>query len=142
MRDYLPNEDLVGIVQGLHHIRIPVSDPWVSRDWYMMVLGLQPLLDVEEENGVVGVVLRHPEGFVVGLHRDPLRALALKGFAILGLTILDREKLQDLSGRLHLMGIPHLPIEEGHLGWYIDVPDPDGILVRFHTGSGPDTEEA
>jgi hypothetical protein len=30
----------------------------------------------------MGVVLRHVQGFVVGLHRDRSRAASLKGFAI------------------------------------------------------------
>jgi hypothetical protein len=129
-------------VLGLHHIRIPVSDAWVSRDWYMLVLRLKPLLHLEEEDGVVGVVLRHPRGFVIGLHRDPPRALALRGFAVLGLTIASRPELTRWAGVLDELDVAHHPIEEGHLGWYFDVPDPDGILVRFHTGTGPDAEDA
>ena len=129
---------------GLHGVRIPVSDPLVSKDWYVTLLGLVPVLDLEEEEGVVGVVLRHPLGFVVGLHREPERAAALRRFAVLGLTVLDRQQLQALVDLLDGRGQAHGPIEAGHLGWYVDVPDPDGILLRFHTGSGitPDAEEA
>ena len=36
----------------------------------MTVVGLRPLLHEEEENAVMGVVLVHPQGFVIGLHRD------------------------------------------------------------------------
>jgi catechol 2,3-dioxygenase-like lactoylglutathione lyase family enzyme len=142
MSDRLASDDPAAVVLGLHHIRIPVSDAWVSRDWYMTVLGLHPLLHLEEEQGVVGVVLRHPLGFMVGLHRDPHRARALEGFAVLGLTVANRDELQRWMARLRDMDVPHRPIEQGHLGWYLDVPDPDGILVRFHTGTAPDAEEA
>jgi hypothetical protein len=38
--------------------------------------------------------------------------------------------------------VNHGAPEEGHLGTYVDVPDPDGIIVRLHTGSAPDAEEA
>ncbi len=130
------------LVAGLHHIRIPVTDPWVSRDWYMTTLGMVPMLHEEEEAEVVGVVLRHPEGFVIGLHRDTERAASLRGFAVLGLTLDDHNHLRQLCVRLEERGIDHVPPEEGHIGWYVDVPDPDGILIRFHTGTAPDAEQA
>jgi catechol 2,3-dioxygenase-like lactoylglutathione lyase family enzyme len=129
-------------VIGLHHIRIPVTDPWVSRDWYMTTLGCLPVLDEEEENEVVGVVLRHPEGLVIGLHRDPRRAASLSGFAIVGLTVDGRGDLRKLCDRLDRAGTAHSTPSEGHIGWYVDVPDPDGILIRFHTGTAPGAEEA
>ncbi len=134
--------DLTDLVVALHHVRIPVTDAWASRDWYTTVLGLVPVLDLEEEGGVVGVVLRHPQGFVIGLHQDRVRATALRGFAVLGLTVDSSDRLSEVAARLTDLGISHGTPEEGHLGWYLDVPDPDGILIRFHTGAGPDAEEA
>lgn len=146
----VPSEPRIGDVPadaalpatGLHHVRIPVSDAWRSRDWYVTALGFVPVLDLEEENGVVGVVLRHPEGLVVGLHQDPSRAAALAGFAVLGLGVADKGQLEQWAQYLDRLGAAHGPLEEGHLGWYLDVPDPDGIVVRFHSGSAPDAEEA
>lgn len=131
-----------GRVVGFHHVRVPVNDAWTSRNWYMEVLGFIPVLDLQEAQGLVGVVLRHPRGFMVGLHQDPQRAEALRGFALLGLTLSDREQLQQWSDELERAGHPHGPVEEGHLGWYMDIPDPNGILVRLHTGTAPDAEEA
>ena len=127
-----------------HDVRIPVSDALVSKEWYITVLGMVPVLDLEWERGVVGVVLRHPEGFVVGLHHEPERAEALRGFAVLGLAVDGYAELQQWFDVLDRLDVPHGPIEEGHLGWYVDVPDPDGIVVRIHTekGTAPDAEEA
>jgi catechol 2,3-dioxygenase-like lactoylglutathione lyase family enzyme len=136
------SEEPGALVIGLHHIRIPVTDPWVSRDWYMTTLGCVPVLDEEEENEVVGVVLRHPEGFVVGLHRDPQRAACLSGFAILGLMVDGSPQLRQLCDRLDQNGVAHSAPAEGHIGWYVDVLDPDGILIRFHTGTAMAAEEA
>jgi catechol 2,3-dioxygenase-like lactoylglutathione lyase family enzyme len=129
-------------VTGLHHVRIPVRDAWRSRDWYVDVLGCTALMDLEVENGVVGVVLRHPCGSVIGLHNDPDRAAALSDFAVLGFSVVDRGALEQLGRELLRRGVHHHGVREGHLGWYLDVPDPDGILVRFHTGGSPDAEEA
>jgi glyoxylase I family protein len=129
-------------VIGLHHVRIPVVDAWRSRDWYSAVLGFVSVLDFEEELGPIGVVLQHPTGLVIGLHADRHRASELAGFAILSLAIEDRLQLERLARRLDQIGISHGPIEEGHLGPYLEVPDPDGILVRFHAGLEPYAEEA
>jgi catechol 2,3-dioxygenase-like lactoylglutathione lyase family enzyme len=128
-------------IDGLHHIRIPVTDAWRSRDWYM-ILGFAPLLDFEEEKTLVGVVLRHRSGLVVGLHQDPVRAEELRGFALLGLAVSDQSQLERWAQYFDGLGIAHRPLEEGHLGFYLDVPDPDGIVVRFHSGPAPSAEEA
>jgi hypothetical protein len=108
----------------------------------MSVLGFKPVLDLEEEAGVVGVVLRHEQGFAIGLHKDSSRAAALCGFAVLGLTVTDLSQLRRWADDLDRAGVDRGQLEEGHLGFYLDIPDPDGILVRIHTGGGPDAEEA
>lgn len=127
---------------GFHHVRLPVADVWASRDWYTSVLGFVSVLDLEEEAGPVGVVLRHPEGVVVGLHLDPGRAAALAGFAVLGLQVADHDGLLRWCDHLDGLGLAHAPIRQGQLGWYVDVPDPDGILVRLHSARTPEPEEA
>jgi catechol 2,3-dioxygenase-like lactoylglutathione lyase family enzyme len=130
------------LVIGLHHIRIPVTDAWVSRDWYSSVLGFVPVLDFENADGVVGVVLRHRTGVVIGLHKDAMRARELHGFALLGLAVAGEDELRSWSVRLDRAGVAHGPLEEGHLGWYIELPDPDGIVVRLHAGLAPYAEQA
>lgn len=127
---------------ALHHIRLPVTDPWASRDWYIRVFGCVPVLDLEEENEVVGVVLRHDSGFTLGLHLDHTRARALREFAVLGLSVRDAGELAEWIRRLDHLAVNHGAPTEGHLGTYVDVPDPDGIVVRLHTGSAPNAEEA
>jgi catechol 2,3-dioxygenase-like lactoylglutathione lyase family enzyme len=130
------------VIVGFHHVRLPVSDAWRSRDWYMDVLGFIPLMDVTEEASLVGVVLRHPQGLIVGLHQDNARARALRGFSVLGLAVAGRGQLERLASRLDETGVAHGPLTEGHTGWYMDVPDPDGIPVRLHSEQAPYSEEA
>jgi catechol 2,3-dioxygenase-like lactoylglutathione lyase family enzyme len=137
-----PADDAPLLVTGLHHVRLPVTDPERSRDWYVQVGGFVPVLDYEQEHGVVGVVCRHPSGLVIGLHQDPDRAAALSGFAVLSLAVATPEDLERWVGRLDRSSIAHGPIEQGHLGPYLEVPDPDGIVVRFHGGPLPYVEEA
>ena len=129
-------------VCGLHHVRVPVSDVLASRDWYMEVLGFEPMLDYEEEDRVVGVALEHPAGLTLGLHLAPGRVGALKGFAVVALAVPGRDDLEQWAARLDALGVEHSGLEAGHLGWSLDVPDPDGILVQLHTAGEPTADDA
>jgi catechol 2,3-dioxygenase-like lactoylglutathione lyase family enzyme len=133
---------MTGPIAGLHHVRIPVAEPWRSRDWYSAAFGFVPVLDLERESGVVGVVVRHPSGLVVGLHEDPVRAAGLRGFAVLSLAVADPVQLESWAAAFDREGIDHGGICVGHLGHYLEVPDPDGIVVRLHSGAAPYAEEA
>lgn len=130
------------LIKGLHSLRIPVSDVWASRDWYAETLGFSPILDVEEEAAVIGVVIRHPSGVQLSLHHDPDRTVAMSGFVALTLDVPNREELETCAEALGRIGQRHSQIAQGHLGWFLDIPDPDGILVRLHTDVSIDTEEA
>jgi catechol 2,3-dioxygenase-like lactoylglutathione lyase family enzyme len=127
---------------ALHHVRVPVSDVLRSRDWYTDVLGFAPRLTFEDRDSVIGVVVDHPSGLTLGLHQQPDLARALRGFCCLALDIGSAEDLARWCRRLDAMGISHSEPDEGHLGWYVAVPDPDGLLVYLHTTDQPSADEA
>ena len=127
---------------GLHHLRLPVSDPLRSRDWYVGLFDFRPRLCLEEEDRVVGAVIDHDSGLTLGLHSKPTVAAALSGFCCLALDVGDSDNLAHWCRRLDDLGIHYGAPTEGHLGWYIEVPDPDGLLVRLHTSSQPSADEA
>jgi catechol 2,3-dioxygenase-like lactoylglutathione lyase family enzyme len=135
------SDGIVGQILGVHHVRVPVSDPWTSADWYVATLGFEAVLDLEESDGVVGVLLRHPGGTVLGLHRDPERAAAMAGFAVLGLTVADEAAIDLCAGLLDRLDVPRSPVKQGHLGWYFDIADPDGIVIRVHTSLVIDSDD-
>jgi catechol 2,3-dioxygenase-like lactoylglutathione lyase family enzyme len=126
-------------VVALHHVRVPVTDVLASQDWYNEVLGFRPTLVVEEENAVAGVVSVHPSGVVIGLHSAPEQASALKGFAVIGLSV---EDLRDWVNYLDDIGVSHSGIAEGHLGQCLRLRDPDGLIVELHTPSQPSADGA
>ncbi len=130
------------VFDGLHHVRLPVSDVLRSRDWYASLFGFEPLLCFEEETHVVGVVVGHGRGPTLGLHEAPHIAAAMRGFCCLALNIGDRENLDRWCRHLDNRGIDRSDPEEGHLGWYVEVCDPDGIVVRLHTSLQPSADEA
>jgi catechol 2,3-dioxygenase-like lactoylglutathione lyase family enzyme len=129
-------------ITGLHHVRLPVTDVLVSRDWYVDVLGFESVLDHEEEDRVVGTVLQHPSGVVLGLHVDPRRAAALSGFVVVSLCAGPKSNLEHFSRCLDAAEVDHSAIQIGNLGWYLELADPDGILVEIHTSEQPAADEA
>lgn len=117
----------------MHDVKLPTSDVSTSRDWYVEVFGFRCALDYEEEDGLQGVILEHPAGVTLGVHRDPERAKALRGFDVVGLCVADRADLEEWSTHLAAMAVDHTSITRGHLGWVLRATDPDGIPVRVHT---------
>ena len=127
---------------GWHHVRLPVSDVMRSRDWYTEVLGFEPLLVLEEEDRVVGVVVGQPSGPTLGLHYAPALARQLDGFCPVALSVGTADDLKQWCARLDTLGVRHSAPANGHLGWYIGIPDPDGIIVELHTIEQPTADEA
>ena len=125
-------DDGVAIV-GIHHVRLPVSDVMSSRDWYTSTFGFESRLTVEEEDGVIGVIVGHPSGITLGLHVAPALAQALRGFCSVALSVGDRSDLTSWCDHLDEVGIDHSLPTEGHVGWYVQVPDPDGLIIELHT---------
>ena len=137
---YASNDEVVaqpGIL-GLHHIRLPVSNVLVSRDWYAQNLGFLPIL-LEEDEEVTGAVLAHPCGVVIGLHAAPEQARALRGFAIVGVVV---EDVGEWASHLDALGIAHSDLDDAHLGSCLEVADPDGIVLELHTGVQPSAHDA
>ncbi len=126
-------------IVGLHHVRLPVSNVLVSRDWYLDVLGFECVLVEEEEDRVTGVVLEHPSGVVIGLHEQPDRASALRGFVVVGLAVSDATEWVEYLDRCNVV---HGQLDDRHLGQCLRVADPDGMLIELHTLDQPSADEA
>jgi catechol 2,3-dioxygenase-like lactoylglutathione lyase family enzyme len=124
---------------GVHHIRLPVVDVEATSDWYRTIFGFEILLYEEEENGPVGAVLRHSSGVLLGLHQTEASVVdALKGFNVLGLATDD---LTAWVGELKRRGAIHGEVMLGSVGYFIDVIDPNGMVVQLHTEEQPNVEE-
>ena len=124
----------VGAVSGLHHVKLPVRDVARSVEWYGCAFGFTRVWELREDGELRGAALRHPEsGLQLALRRDPERAATLAGFDTLCLAVGTRSDLDAVLDRLDERGVDHgLPFA-GRGGDAVDVPDPDGHLVRLHT---------
>jgi catechol 2,3-dioxygenase-like lactoylglutathione lyase family enzyme len=121
-------------VSGLHHVKLPVTDVQRSRQWYMRAFDFTCEVEFRENGQLSGVALRHPVNEIcLALRQDPVRAAALAGFDAVCLAVGTRADLDELLTRLDTRGIDHGQPVVGHRGDAVDVPDPDGHLIRIHT---------
>ena len=118
---------------GLHHVALPAADVLATSDWYAQTFGFVRLLVEEEEDRVVSVVLEHPTGILLYLHEAPGRLDALSEFSVLGLAVDDREELCGWAAHLTRRNVRHNGPRAAHLGWTLDVIDPNGLHVQLHT---------
>jgi catechol 2,3-dioxygenase-like lactoylglutathione lyase family enzyme len=122
-------------INGVHHVKLPVSDLGRSRSWYENVLGFEVLIEFVEDGEVRGVALRR-DGCPVqlALRHDPARATALAGFDALALLVPTREHVHVWQAALDEAGEPHGGLVTGHGGGtvLVGLHDPDGIEIRLY----------
>ena len=131
-------------ITGVHHVKVPVTDLLASASWYASLLGLRPVREFVENGVLRGVALRHPGGgFVIALREREVCASRpdLAGFDPFALQVADRGDLLALVGRCEQLGVAHGEVvERGSAEAVVDVPDPDGTVVRFLWSSGEHEE--
>ena len=120
-------------------IKLPVTDLARSVTWYQDLLGLRLWVEFVEDDELRGAALIDPEGrFNIAL-RDR-RACAsqpdLGGFDVVAFQPASRAVLDDLIARCERLGISHSGIEETPAGPRLDIPDPDGTVLRFYHFTG------
>ena len=125
-------------VCGVHHVKLPVRDPAVSRDWYVRMLGFEQEIEFVEEGTLMGVALRDPRsGLRFAVRREPERAEALEGFDPVALAVTTRAELDAWVAYLEAQGVEHGPVMSGQIGWVVGFHDPDGIEIRLYTLEAP-----
>lgn len=119
----------------VHHVKIPVTDLARSVAWYARLLDLVPFREFVEHGAVRGAALRSPEAsFSVALRDRQFCASQpdLAGFDVVALQMGSREALADLAARCDRLGTEHSPVQDrGPNEAVVDVPDPDGTILRF-----------
>jgi catechol 2,3-dioxygenase-like lactoylglutathione lyase family enzyme len=134
-----PPEDIMTtdapLLDGVHHLKLPVSDLDRARGWYESRLGYQVTTEFVEHGRVTGLVMTHPNGGpMFGLRLDPQRAKAAAGFDYFSIGVPTKEALDALAERLTGLGETHAGVHFATIGWILpDTHDPDGHEVRFYT---------
>ncbi len=135
----------VPVLDGIHHIKIPVTDLDASRSWYESRLGYRLEIEFVEQGALMGIGLVHPAGGPnIALRFDPERSAGLGDFDFFSIGVPDKASIEALAHRLTNLGEAHAGVHFAGIGWILPaLHDPDGHEVRFytterHTQVGPD----
>jgi catechol 2,3-dioxygenase-like lactoylglutathione lyase family enzyme len=123
------------LLDGIHHVKIPVTDLERSRDWYASRLGYRVDVEFEEAGRLAGLLLRHPNGGPrLALRLDPGRSAGFADFDFFAIGVPTRAAIEDLARRLTDLGEQHAGVHRATAGWILPLlHDPDGHEVRFYT---------
>jgi len=122
-------------LDGVHHLKLPVSDLNRSRAWYESRLGYQVATEFTEDGVLMGLALVHPRGGpMFALRLDPDLAARAAGFDYFSIGVPDKAAIEALARRLEALGEQHAGVHFATAGWILPgAHDPDGHEVRFYT---------
>ncbi|MDQ3878086.1 MAG: VOC family protein [Actinomycetota bacterium] len=125
------------LLDGVHHLKLPVTDVGRSIAWYEERLGYEVEIEFTENGNLEGVAMRHPNGGPrLALRHDEARCAASAGFDYFSIGVPDRPAIDALAARLTTMGERHAGVHSASIGWVLPgLHDPDGHEVRFYTTS-------
>jgi len=121
-------------------VKLPVSDLARSVAWYRQLLDLRLWVEIVEDGVVRGAGLIDPQGrFNISLRDRTVCASQpdLAGFDVVAFLPASHSVLDDMRGRCERLGIPHAGIHDTPGGAHLDIPDPDGTVLRFYHFTAP-----
>lgn len=123
------------LLDGIHHLKLPVTDLEKSLAWYFDRLGYFVMKEFVEDGVLMGVSMSHPNGGPdLALRLDPDRARAAAGFDYFAIGVPGQAAIEDLAAWFTERGDSHLGVHRTPVGWVLPgVHDPDGHEVRFYT---------
>jgi glyoxylase I family protein len=124
-------------ISGYHHVSLPAADVLRTGDWYERVFGFTRVMIEEDEYRVTALMLGHHAGIILYLHQAPAQLDAwrgpLAGAPVLGFLVADHAELTSWDAHLTGFGVEHSGPRQAHVGWALDVVDPDGLRIQLHT---------
>ncbi len=134
-------------LSGMHHVRVPVSNPEAAAAWFADLLGYEKAFPFRSDGAVVGWAMQHNGGGPsLAVVEDPVRARALAGFPLFAFAVPDEETAHRLASGLDARGIPHGGVQPALVKVKLPfVAGPDGILLGFYVtdqapGSRPEPQ--
>ena len=121
-------------------VKLPVTDLARSVRWYQRLLDLRLWFEIVEDGVLRGAALIDPEQrFNIALRDRSVCASQpdLNGFDVVAFLPSTRTVLEDLAERCAHLGISRSDIQDGPEGSRLDVPDPDGTVLRFYHFTAP-----
>ncbi len=130
------------LITGIAQVKLPVTDLPRSVSWYCEVLDLRHWIEFVEEGEVCGAGLIDRSGafnIALRLRQRCAGHPVLTGFDVVAFTPSSRFALDVLAGRCSRLGVTHSGIADGPEGSRLDIPDPDGTVLRFYHFTAPTT---
>jgi catechol 2,3-dioxygenase-like lactoylglutathione lyase family enzyme len=123
------------VLDGVHHLKLPVADLDRTQGWYESRLGYRLAIRFTQEGQTTGLVMAHPNGGpMLGFVLDPERAARASGFDYFSIGVPDKAAIEQLADRLGALGETHAGVHFATIGWILpETHDPDGHEVRFYT---------
>ena len=121
-------------------IKLPVTDLARSVSWYRKLFDLRLWVEIVEDGVLRGAGLIDPQGrFNISLRDRAVCASQpdLHGFDVVAFVPTSGSVLDDLTARCERLGIAHNGIEPTPAGPHLDIPDPDGTVLRFYHFTAP-----
>ncbi|MEV2268189.1 VOC family protein [Nonomuraea africana] len=128
----------LGVVR-IRHVKLPVTDLRRSVAWYRSLLDLEVAAEFAEQGTVRGVQLSAADGgFAIALRERAFCASTpdLDGFDAFALEVESVAALHELAARCERLAIACGGVQDrGEYGANLDIPDPDGTVLRFLAGN-------
>jgi len=132
-------------LQGIHHIKIAVSDLERSLSFYETLFGAKRIPQAdhkhEADGSLYAFILDVPNlGSKLELRLNPEQAKKRFHFDPVTIAVKDKAALEEWRSYLDTKKLPHSPILTAIQAWLIVVEDPDGNRLRLYTleTHGPD----
>ena len=125
-------------LQGIHHVKIAVSDLDRALHFYETVFGAKRIPEAdhhrESDGKLYGYILEVPNlGTKLELRLNPKQAEKHRFFDLLTIAVQDRKALEQWGAYLGEKKIPHSPVIVAIQAWIIVVEDPDQNRLRLYT---------
>lgn len=119
----------------IKHVKLPVTDIQRSVVWYQSLLDLELNMEFTEQGVVRGAsLLDRDGGYEIALRDRDVCAShpRLTGFDVFALAAPSRAVLAQVAERCDRLDIAHSGVREvAGYGAGLDIPDPDGTVVRI-----------
>lgn len=124
-------------LQGVHHLKFPVSDLERSLGFYERALDARrvPEWDHMHQDGTrYAIIMEVPGlGTHLELRLNPEAAERQRGFDPVTIAVQDRAALVAWADHLDCAGIEHSPVLAAIQAWLVVFADPDGRRLRLYT---------
>jgi len=122
------------VIRGIHHVKVPVTDLAVSREFYERLFDLVVLVEFGDRDGIIRGVAYCPLGGVsLALREDPVRAAALAGYDLVAFAVDDDVAIDAWVAQLNTLQIANSGPVPGAIGTVVGFDDPDRIKVVLYS---------